>query len=66
LLEIRPPKTTRVTIKDTGMENCLSKAKFTSAEECAGTWAQKAQGINHRTTFLFLMKWALAPFTQIG
>jgi hypothetical protein len=31
LLEIRPPKTTRVTIKDTEIEKCLGKAKFTSA-----------------------------------
>jgi hypothetical protein len=43
LLEVRPPKTTGVTIKDTEKENCLSKAIFTSAEECAGTWAQHTQ-----------------------
>jgi hypothetical protein len=32
LLEIRSPKTIAVTIKDTGMESCFGKAKFTSAE----------------------------------
>jgi hypothetical protein len=26
-------------------QNCLSKAKFTSAEVCAGTWAQHAKGV---------------------
>jgi hypothetical protein len=36
LLEIRPPKTTRATIEVTGMENCLSKAKFTSVEGTHG------------------------------
>jgi hypothetical protein len=41
LLEIRPPKITGVTIKDTGMENCLSKTKFTSVERCPGTQAQQ-------------------------
>jgi hypothetical protein len=40
MLEIRPPKTTEVTIEDTETENCLGKAKFTSTEGCAGTWAQ--------------------------
>jgi hypothetical protein len=44
LLEIRPLKTTWVTIEDIEMENCLGKAKFTSAEGCAGTWAHQAQG----------------------
>jgi hypothetical protein len=35
-------KTTRVTIEDTGMENCLGKAKFTSAEGYVGVRAQLA------------------------
>jgi hypothetical protein len=43
LLEIRPLKTTRVTIEDTEAENCLKKAKFISAKECMGTWAQHTQ-----------------------
>jgi hypothetical protein len=43
ILEIRPPKTTGVVIEGTAMEHCLSKAKFTSAEGCEGTWAQHAQ-----------------------
>jgi hypothetical protein len=41
MLEIRPPKTIGVTIKDTEMENCLGRAKFTSAEGCTDTWASK-------------------------
>jgi hypothetical protein len=39
LLEIKPLKTTGVTIKDTEMENCLCKAKFTSTEGYTGAWA---------------------------
>jgi hypothetical protein len=42
------PKTTGVTIKDTGMENCLGKAKFTSAEECMRT---AARGAGNRSSF---------------
>jgi hypothetical protein len=42
VLEIRPQKPLGVTIEDTEMENCLNKAKFTSAGGCAGTWAQHA------------------------
>jgi hypothetical protein len=41
MLEIRPLKSTRVTIEDTEMENCLSKAKFTSAERCTSALAQQ-------------------------
>jgi hypothetical protein len=41
MLEIRPLKTTEVTIEDTETENCLGKAKFTSAEGCSGTQAQQ-------------------------
>jgi hypothetical protein len=29
-------------MEDTEMENCLSKAKFNSAEGYVGTWAQHA------------------------
>jgi hypothetical protein len=53
-------------MEDTGMENCLSKTKFTSAEGCAGTWAQQAQRVDHRSAFLFLTKLGSALFTQIG
>jgi hypothetical protein len=61
LLEIRTlphtaPKTTRVSIEDTGMEYCLGKAKFTSAERCVGALAQQAGGADHRSSFLFLMQ----------
>jgi hypothetical protein len=42
LLEIRPLKTTGVTIEDTETENILKKAKFTSAEGCTGTQGQQA------------------------
>jgi hypothetical protein len=43
LLEIRPPhpKTTGGTMEDREMENFLSKAKFTSSEECTSTQAQQ-------------------------
>jgi hypothetical protein len=41
LLKTRCPKTTAVTIEDTEMENCLSKAKFTSAEGYTGAQAQQ-------------------------
>jgi hypothetical protein len=37
MLEMRPPKTTRLIIKDIEIENCLSKAKFTPTEVCTGT-----------------------------
>jgi hypothetical protein len=65
LLEIRLPKTTGVTIKDTETENCLSKAKFTSAEGSTGTWAQHAHRVDHRSAFLSLMV-GPCPFTQMG
>jgi hypothetical protein len=44
MLEIRPVKTTGVTVEDTieEMENCLGKTKLTSAERNVGTWAQHA------------------------
>jgi hypothetical protein len=34
------------------MENCLSKAKFTSAEGCAGARAQQAQGTGGLSSFI--------------
>jgi hypothetical protein len=43
MLEIRPLKTTRITIEDRETENCISKAKFTFAEGCGGTWGQHAE-----------------------
>jgi hypothetical protein len=36
MLEIRPLKTTGVTVEDTGMENCLSKAKFGKSVQAHG------------------------------
>jgi hypothetical protein len=60
VLKIRPLKTTRVTIEDTEMENCLSKAKFTSVE---GHSKQEQQ--NNRSSFLFDAV-GPCPFTQIG
>jgi hypothetical protein len=57
LLEIRPPKTTGVTVEDTESDNCLGKVNFTSAERCAGTWAQQAHRAPHRSVFLSLMQW---------
>jgi hypothetical protein len=39
MLKVRYLKTTRVTIEDTDMENCLGKAEFTSAEGYTGTLA---------------------------
>jgi hypothetical protein len=41
MLEIRPPKTTEVTIEDTETESYLGKAKFTSAEGCKVHWHRK-------------------------
>jgi hypothetical protein len=64
-VKIRPLKTTTVTIEDTKMENCLGKAKYTSAEGCADAQAQQAQGADNRSSFLFLMQWCPVPFTQI-
>jgi hypothetical protein len=46
-----PPKTTGVTNEDTEKDNCLSKAKLTSAEGCAGTLAQQAQGAGNLSSF---------------
>jgi hypothetical protein len=45
MLKIRSLKTTRVTFDDTDTENCLGKAKFTSAEGCTSmcTHAQKSR-----------------------
>jgi hypothetical protein len=59
LLEIRPLRTTGVIIEDTEIENCLSKAKFTSAEglcRCTGT------GADNISSFLFL--WALPLYSD--
>jgi hypothetical protein len=56
LLEKRSPKITGVTTKHKEMENCLGKAKFTSAEGCAGTQAQQAPGADHTSSFIFLMQ----------
>jgi hypothetical protein len=64
LLEIRLLKTNRVTIEDTGMENCLSKVKFISAQGCAGTRAQQAWGVDHRSSFLFLTQLALLLYSD--
>jgi hypothetical protein len=60
LLEMKIP------IEDTGTKNYLSKAKLTSAEGCPGACTQQAQGVDHRSTFLFLMKWDPVTFIQIG
>jgi hypothetical protein len=46
--------------------NFLGKAKFTSSEGYAGTWAQQAQGVDHRSICLFLTWWGPALFIQIG
>jgi hypothetical protein len=51
MLEIRPLKTTRVTTEDMEKENCLSKAKFTSAEGCAGALEQQARGAGSLSSF---------------
>jgi hypothetical protein len=61
MLEIRPPKATRVTTEDTEMENCLGKAKFASAEGYTGTWAQQTKGIDHKSAFLSLMRRGSCP-----
>jgi hypothetical protein len=66
VLEIRLLKTTGFRIEDTGTERWPSKAKFTTVEGCTGTWTQQAQGIDHKSTFLFLMQWGPALFTWIG
>jgi hypothetical protein len=64
LLLIRSLKATGVAIEDTGAENCLRKAKFISTKGCAGTWAQQAQGADHRSSFLFLTQWALPLYSD--
>jgi hypothetical protein len=53
LLEIRTPK---VTTEDTETENCLSKANLLLQ---MGAQAQQARGAGNRSSFLFLMLWAL-------
>jgi hypothetical protein len=45
------------------MENCLSKAKFTSAEGCVGTKAQHAQ--RDRAVCPSLYSWYDWPFLLI-
>jgi hypothetical protein len=63
LLEIRPLRTTGVTIEDTETENCLSKGKFTSTDRCTGTWVQQAHRKDNRSSFLFLIQWALSLYS---
>jgi hypothetical protein len=59
LLEIRPPKATGVTIEDKETQNCLYKAKFTSAEGWAGTQAQHAQRAGSLSLLMFLTQLTL-------
>jgi hypothetical protein len=59
-----PPMTIRVTIEDAEMENCLGKAKLTSAEGCTGALAQQARGADHMSSFLFLVQWALPLYSD--
>jgi hypothetical protein len=42
---------TEVTIEDGEMENCLGKAKLTSAEGCTGALAQQAWGGDNLSSF---------------
>jgi hypothetical protein len=59
LVRRKKPKDHQCHNQETGMENCVSKEKFISAEGCTGPPAQQEQGTGNRYSFLFLMQWAL-------
>jgi hypothetical protein len=59
LLEIRPLKTTGVTIEDKEMESCFRKAKFTFSE---GAWAHghsTHKGAGSLSVLIFLIRLTL-------
>jgi hypothetical protein len=60
MLEIRSPKTTRVTIEDTETGNGHGKAKFTSVEGWTDTWSQHIQR-SRRPVPLYSLTWLTLP-----
>jgi hypothetical protein len=65
LLEIRPQKTTRVTIEDIETElSCQGKIYFCRrVHRYMGT--ASTHGVDHRSAYLSLTQWDPATFTQI-